>query len=62
MSMERSKAETNYLNGTIGNAPRGIVDKLDRNTAVESTCVIQHHPRSRKDHYHDVVLRADLVM
>jgi len=62
MIMEGSKAEANDSHGTICNAPRGIVDNLHQNTAVESACVIEHHPLCRKDHYHEVVLRADFVV
>ena len=60
--MEKSKTESNELHGYISYTPCGVVYKLNRNTTIESTCVIEQHPRSRKYHDHNVVLCPDIVM
>ena len=62
MGTERSKTETNQLHGYISYTPYGVVYKLNRNTTIESTCVIEQHPRSRTYHDHNVVLCPDIVM
>ena len=60
--MERSKTESNELHGNVSYTPCGVVYKLNRNTTIESTCVTEQHPQSRKYHDHDVVLCPDFVM
>ena len=60
--MERSKTESNELHCYVSNTPCGVVYKLNRNTTIESTCVIEQHPLGRKYHDHDVVLCPDIVM
>ena len=60
--MERSKTESNELHGNVSYAPCGVVYKLNRNTTIQSTCVIEQHPLIRKYQDHNVVLSPDIVM
>jgi len=60
--MERSKTESNELHCYISYTSCGVVYKLNWNTTIENTCMIEQHPQSRKYHDHDVVLCPDIMM